>query len=127
MIRTFLIACAALALAACATPQPAPLQADARASLAAVATLSTNACEAAAAPFVTALGVRRLAAASALRAGRINAGEAQLVQSLADDARRRLDAACPPGATQAAAADPAIAHARARIGEIERILNEARR
>lgn len=126
MTRLLLAAAAALALAACATPQPQPLAGSATAGLVAVATLSTNACEAAAAPFVTALGVRRLAAASALRAGRINAGEAQLVQSLADDARRRLDAACPPGATQAAAADPAITHARARIGEIERILTGGR-
>ena len=127
MIRLILASALALVLAACAAPKaPQPLQADARSGLVAVATLSTNACEAAAAPFVTALGVRRLAAASALRAGRITVSQAELVQALADDARGRLLGACPRGATQAAAADPAIAHARARIGEIEAILNGAR-
>lgn len=125
-MRALLISAAALLLAACAAPKPQPLAGDARQGMVAVATLSTNPCEAAAAPFVTALGVRRLAAASALLAGRITVGEAELVQGLADDARARLLAACPPGTTQAAAADPAIAHARSRIGEIERIVNGGR-
>jgi hypothetical protein len=125
-MNRLIIGLAALLLAACATPTPQPVEARAPAGLVAVATLSTNACEAAAAPFVTALGVRRLAAASALRAGRITVSQAELVQALADDARVRLLAACPRGATQAAAADPAIAHARARIGEIEAILTGAR-
>jgi hypothetical protein len=130
MIRTLFAALLALGLAACATQSPAPPAPPTAGAVlgnaTAVATLSTNACEAAAAPFVSSLGVRRLAAASALRAGRITVGQAQLVQSLADDARDRLLAACPRGATQAAAADPAIAHARARIGEIEAILAGAR-
>jgi hypothetical protein len=122
-----LIAACTLLLGACAVspfgkPQPQPISGGALAGGIAVGTLSTNACEAAAAPFVTALGVRRLAAARLLREGRLSVSQAERVQLLADDARGVLLAACPRGVTHAGAADPAIALARQRIGEIESIL-----
>lgn len=127
MMRNALIVMAAMVLAACAGQAARQdLAATPGGTMVVVATLATNACEAAAAPFVTALGVRRIAAARALRLGQIPVATAERVQAVADDARARLLAACPRGVTTAGAADPAIAYARTRIGEIETLLGAQR-
>lgn len=128
MIRFLLMIAAAAVLAGCAAGQAAKqeLAANPAGTMVVVATLATNACEAAAAPFVTALGVRRIAAARALRLGQIPVATAERVQAVADDARARLIAACPRGVTNAGAADPAITYARTRIAEIETMLGAQR-
>lgn len=123
-MRTLLTALAVLVLAACGTPQP--LESNAGGSVIAVATLSTNACEAAASPFITAAAVRVQIAAAQIRKGQLSPADGRKVAALADDAVQRLTAACPKGVTAAGAADPAISHARTRITEIERILSGGR-
>lgn len=100
MIRKFIILCAALVLAACASLGQAPSTlepAKAHATTDVVATLATNACEAAVAADYTGVIVARRQAASLLRGKKISVATAEAVQKMADQARAQLDAACPGG------------------------------
>jgi hypothetical protein len=118
-MRKFLIAAAALALAACVSAPPvelvpAPTQ---PLRLVGVGTIATNACEAAVAGDYTGVITARLTAAKALREGKLPVARAVAVQTKADEARAALDRACPGGKPDQAQIDKARA-ARAEIAKL---------
>ena len=97
MTRTILAGLAALALSACATFGGNVELSGAAArgvQVAAVATLATNACEAATAAGYTQTIVARRTARSKLEKGVITVEQALRVQGAADEARAALDATC---------------------------------
>jgi predicted small secreted protein len=110
------VALAALVSGCANTPAPAPmvgtgnlLQADA------VGSLATNACDAVIARDFTQVIVARRQALRDLQAKRIGVAEARRVQTVADQARAHLDAACPAGVPDA----QRIAQARAAIAQLK--------
>jgi hypothetical protein len=111
MKRALFIVAAAFALSACATRAPVELT-PAPASpprVVAIATLSTNACEASTAADYTAVITSRLTAARLLRTGQISRSAAVAVQDKADGARELLDRSCIDGKPDQAAIDKARA------------------
>lgn len=114
-----LILAAAALLAGCAGFQASHLSAaPAASSVAVVATLATNECEAATAADYTGVIVARRQAARLLRLQQISIATAVAVQRLADDARAALDGACPNGRTN----PEAIATARAARLQLAKLL-----
>jgi len=109
---------ASVMLAACAG-QPQQLAAAPRLVQAqAFATLATNACEQETAGPYTALAASRYRAAARLRAGAMGVDAARRVQTLADQARAELDAACVKGKPDAVR----VGRAKALLGDIRSIL-----
>jgi hypothetical protein len=97
MKRAFLIVCSALALAACSTPPAVDLASPKSAppvSIQAVGTLATNPCEAAVAPLQTRAIVGVNTATRQLRAGQIDAAQAQAVADAAREVQAAARAAC---------------------------------
>ena len=111
---------ALLLLAGCAAPaaQPQTLAGSATAlRLDAVATLAVGACDAHTAADYTGVIVARRAAAARLRSGQMSLAAAVQLQSLADDARAALDAACRGGRLDASAL-AAARNARQRMATL---------
>lgn len=91
MKKTILALAVAAMLAGCATP-PKPVSAQGGSQLAGFATLAVwGTWEAELAPAYTRLAVLRHNAANRLDAGRISVQTAQMVQSMANEARAALD------------------------------------
>lgn len=120
MKRTTLAAAAALVLSACATRAPVELTPApvVPPRIVAIATLSTNACEASTAADYTGVITSRLTAARLLRKKQIARDTAVKVQDAADSARELLDRSCIDGKPDQAAID----QARALRADIAKLL-----
>jgi len=123
MTRLIALAVVTLTLAACSTPQatPQPLAGSAGSGSVWVATLSTNACEAAIAPLQTRAIVGTHQARRQLAAGRIDAAQAQTVADAAREAQAGARAACPtkdkPDPEQLARIESAVARMTTVLGD----------
>jgi hypothetical protein len=121
-MRTRLIALtvAALSLAACSTPPPSsqPLAGGGTSNIVWVATLATNPCEAAVAPLQTRAIVGVNTATRQLRAGQIDAAQAQAVADAAREVQAAARAACADKRQPSPAELKRAQAALARIGQL---------
>lgn len=122
-MRALLVIAAAALLAACATPKQEVALAgqSAERQVIAVATLSTNDCEARTASTYTAAIMSVRVAAAAVRKGTLDLDRAKAIQSLGEDAKANLDASCVGGRLN----EQAFAAAQRDVESMQSILGGA--
>ena len=124
MIRSATLLAAVALLAACSTPpkQDVVLSGDsAERRVIAVATLSTNDCEAQTASTYTAAIMSVRVAAAAVRKGTLDVERAKAIQALGESAKANLDASCVGGTLNAGA----FADAQREVESMQTILGGA--
>lgn len=122
-MRALLVIAAAALLAACATPKQevALTGQSAERQVIAVATLSTNDCEAQTASTYTAAIMSVRVAAAAVRKGTLDVDRAKAIQALGESAKANLDASCVGGTLNAGA----FADAQREVESMQKILGGA--